>query len=320
MYIYSNRPCIGVNNHYNTANIECATVVHMQALKIAILAQLDSPTITEYLTPELQHRGHTVDVIDLSSVPHDDFSQQPEIQSLTAYDIVYYRSGLDPMEGSKRIVALEHLLADSSAQLVNLHFTEHTLAHSKTYESKLAQSNGLLTPRSVYALENYDTLKTTLGTPFIIKTDQGTHGTGVHLVESETEFSSIISLYPDTQLLFQEFIPHDFEYRVHVMDGKAACIWKKAPPENDFRSNEAQGGAMLAPDPQYIETLTKLAQTTFAIFGFEIFVADFMLDKNADQFYFTEINLNPGWGKTDEVASGIDVIGLTADYFEKLCS
>ena len=104
------------------------------------------------------------------------------------------------------------------------------------------------------------------------------------------------------------------------MDGKAVCIWKKAPPENDFRSNEAQGGEMLAPDPQYTKILTQLAEASFAAFEFEIFVADFMLDKNTNQFYFTEINLNPGWGKTDEIASGIDVIGLTADYFENLCS
>lgn len=292
----------------------------MKALKIAILAQLDSPTITQHLTPELEQRGHTVDIIDLSRVPYQDFVTQPEIQALATYDVVYYRSGLDPMEGKERIVALEQYLSQSTAHLVNLHFTKHTLAHSKTYESQLAQSSGLLTPRSVYTSENFNTLQGTLGTPFITKTDQGTHGDGVHLVNTEAEFLAITEQYPDTQLLFQEFIAHDFEYRVHVMDGKAVCIWKKAPPENDFRSNEAQGGEMLAPDPQYTKILTQLAEASFAAFEFEIFVADFMLDKNTNQFYFTEINLNPGWGKTDEIASGIDVIGLTADYFENLCS
>jgi hypothetical protein len=45
-----------------------------------------------------------------------------------------------------------------------------------------------------------------------------------------------------------------------------------------------------------------------------------MLDKDTDIFYFTEINLNPGWGPPDRAAAAVDVIGLTADYFEEICS
>jgi glutathione synthase/RimK-type ligase-like ATP-grasp enzyme len=127
-------------------------------------------------------------------------------------------------------------------------------------------------------------------------------------------------MYPHTELFYQEFIPHDFEHRVYIIAGKTVCSWRKTPPENDFRSNEAQGGGMLLADPQHTAELSELAALTYDAFAFEIFVADFMLDKNTDTFYFTEINLNPGWGPPDLAAAGVDVIGLTADYFEEICS
>lgn len=214
----------------------------MKMLKIAILAQLDSQTITEQLAPELRKRGHTVDILDLSTVKKDDFVTQSEIQSLAKYDLVYYRSGLDPNKNTSQIIELETFLLDCSTQTINLDYTKHPQIHSKTYEAQQAEKNGLAIPKSIYSLSvDFSEVKNRLGSPFVIKTDFGTNGTGVHLVDTETDFCKVLASYPNTKLLLQEFIPHDFEYRVHIMAGEVACIWKKAPPIDDFRSNEAQG-------------------------------------------------------------------------------
>jgi glutathione synthase/RimK-type ligase-like ATP-grasp enzyme len=293
----------------------------MKLLRIAILAQLESQTITEQLAPRLQERGHTVDVLNLSEVSSENFIAQPEIDALRQYDIVYYRSGVNTDGSSDKIILLEEFLSENSIKTVNLHYTKHPQANSKTYEIQLAEENGLKTPKTSYSTStNFETLKQDLGVPFIVKTDVGTNGIGVHLVNNSEEFDQVIICYPETQLIFQEFVPHDFEYRVHMMDGEVVCIYKKAPPEDDFRSNESQGGEMLLGDPSYTKELTKMGRETSDIFNFEIFVADFMLDKNTNEFYFTEINLNPGWEKTDREITGVDVIGLTADYFENRCT
>jgi len=294
----------------------------MKLLKIAIFAQQDSATITNHLMPLLRERGHTVDIIDLSILSKEGFIDQPEIQALTEYDIVYYRSGLDPSADPEKVIQLENLFTEHSVNTVNLHFTEHPLAHSKIYENQQAEKFNLTVPKSIYNQtgEDFTSISTQLGSPFISKTAFGTSGDGVHMVRSLNELANTQAKYQDTELFYQEFIPHDFEHRVYIIAGKAVCCWRKTPPENDFRSNEAVGGGMLLADPRYTAELSKLAARTFAAFGFEIFVADFMLDKNTDIFYFTEINLNPGWGPPDQAAAGVDVMGLTADYFQEMCS
>jgi len=276
--------------------------------------------MTEQLAPLLRDRGHTVDIIDLSSVPEEEFTSHPEIQALTSYDILYYRSGLDASGSPQRIIKLEEFLEGSPVKTVNLHYTKHPKVHSKTYEIQQAEKSGLEIPKSSFTSDaTFSQLSLELNLPFISKTDEGTNGNGVHLIDTEEKLLDVQATYQNQQMIYQSFVPHDFEYRIHIMDGLAVCIWKKAPPEGDFRSNEAQGGAMLEAEPKYTERLTELSKIAFQIFGFEIFVADFMLDRDTDTFYFTEINLNPGWGPADHQATGVDVISLTADYFENIC-
>lgn len=305
------------------------TVTSMKLFKIAIFAQLSSPTITEQLAPLLRQRGHTVDVLDLSAIPTKNFISDPLIQTLPNYDLVYYRSGLESDLSSSfnsnysenLITQLETFLSSHQVKTVNLHYSKHPLANSKSYETQQAEKYGLLVPKTLYeTTEDFSAIAESLGQPLVVKTDIGTNGNGVFLIENTDELSKMRSSNESQQLLYQAFIPHDFEYRVHVMAGEALCIWKKAPPDGDFRSNEAQGGAMLTAETEHTNELTHLAKKVFAIFEFDIFVADFMLSKETGEFYFTEINLNPGWGQPDYDATGVDVIKLTADYFETICT
>jgi glutathione synthase/RimK-type ligase-like ATP-grasp enzyme len=187
-----------------------ARVPGMKLLKIAIFAQLDSPTITEQLAPLLRERGHTVDIIDLSTVSKTDFAQQPEILALTKYDLVYYRSGLEPNDCAERIIKLEAFLKIHPIQTVNLNYTNHPEANSKTYEAQQAEMHGLAIPKSVFTdSADFSTLSSQLGLPFIAKTDYGTKGTGVHMIENAAQLTEIQATYQNVRLLYQQFVPHD---------------------------------------------------------------------------------------------------------------
>jgi glutathione synthase/RimK-type ligase-like ATP-grasp enzyme len=292
----------------------------MKQLKIAICAQLESQTITEQLAPRLRARGHIVDILDLSSTSINNFIEQPEIQALLQYDILYYRSGLDDIVTEPdRLTMLESFLDKTSVKKVNLHFTKHRQAHSKIYEMQQAEKAGLLVPKSVFVPDvNFQDVSTEINLPFITKTDIGSNGRGVYLIRSVEDFNHTKEAHPDSKLLHQEFIDHDFEYRVYMIAGKVILTIKQTPPEGEFRSNEAQGGKTLPAESIHTNELTKLAKTAFETFGFEIMVVDFMFEKHTKQFYFTEINLNPGWYKSDFDITGVDAINLMANFFEKI--
>ncbi|MEY3784159.1 MAG: hypothetical protein RLZZ230_481 [Candidatus Parcubacteria bacterium] len=72
-------------------------------------------------------------------------------------------------------------------------------------------------------------------------------------------------------------------------------------------------------EERYVERLTAKAKIAAALFNFEIIAVDFMLHSETGEFYFTEINLNPGWEISDKLATGVDLTTKTVDYFEHIC-
>ena len=293
----------------------------MKALNIAILAQLDSPTITQHLTPELKQRGHTVDIIDLSCVPHQDFETQPEIQALAAYDVVYYRSGLDPSESEGRIFKLESFIEQhSSIHGVNLQFTKHPLINSKQYQLETAHINGMETPHTIPLKQtSYAELADKFGNCFVIKPDSGTQGQNVKRIQSEQDWDEAIEQNTE-DFICQSFIPHEFEYRAQTLGNDEMSLYKRVPPKGDFRSNISLGGTMLPIEKNHEAELTRLTAEVQKLFDFEIIAIDFMVNTEEQKFVLTEINLNPGWQNSNETVTGINFSQHTAIYFENLCS
>lgn len=289
----------------------------MKKLKIAILSKIASPTTKEELVPTLMDRGHEVTIIDLSVVPLTSFSEHPLITSLYHYDIVYYRTGLSRDGG----IFLEKLLKGKNVKTVNLHYGEHPFAHDKTYQVFIAAENNLTIPITLSDCEQkYDYAVEVLGTPFVAKPSFGTQGDGVKLIKSESELFSYIENSKGTKTILQECIPHNCEYRVHTLGGKAVAMYKRVPAAGDFRSNISTGGSMHPVEDELIQTLSEVANRTAKAFKFEIIVADFMRHKENGEFYFTEINLNPGWQKTNKESTGVDMSEAVADYFESLAA
>lgn len=287
----------------------------MKKLKIAILSKLVSPTVTHEFMPELEARGHAVTVIDMSIVPINGFSQHPLTVSLYEYDIVYYRTGLS-RDGA---IFLEKLLKAKNVRAVNLHYLTHPFAHDKTYETHVASEAGLYVPITLTDCnQTFAYAAEILGSPFVAKPNFGTQGNGVKLIKNETDLLAYIEDTKDTKTLLQECIPHDCEYRVHTVGGKTEAMYKRTPAPGDFRSNVSTGGAMHPVEPELVSILSTLAEQSAHAFNFEILATDFMHHKETGDFYFTEINLNPGWEISDKDATNVDLTAITADYFESL--
>jgi len=265
----------------------------------------------------LEKRGHSVDIIDLSTVPLNNFEAHSFITKLCEYDIVYYRSGLP----TDLIITLEGFLNINKVKTINLHFIKHPFINSKTYGNLVVNSINLKTPNSLFNYpDDFATVVKTIGLPFVIKPNDGARGENIHLINTADELQTVVENNPDLDFLYQSFIPHHGDYRVHTVGGKVVAMYSRTPKDGDFRCNVSQGGCMVSVEEKYIDKLTELASKVAALFDFEIMAVDFMLHSETDEFYFTEINLNPGWEISDDIATGVDLSAVTVDYFEKICN
>lgn len=280
---------------------------------IAIIAEELSATVTNELTPELTARGHSVDVVDVSSVHIDTFFTNEIIQSLCSYDLVYYRTGLSP----DITQSLEKYLVKNNIPSINLNYIIHPFIDNKTYQILAASEESILVPMTLYDRKSsYRALEQHLGSKFIAKANISSQGREVRLIQNSTDLEKIAAVRIEREYFFQEYIPHEAEYRVHIVGNNAKAMYKRVPPPDDFRSNVSVGALMKPVEDEYRQKLEELGLAVAEIFDFRICAIDFMLHKNTKEFYFTEINLKPGWEESDKIATGSDMSALVADYIE----
>ena len=119
-------------------------------------------------------------------------------------------------------------------------------------EVQALERAGLNQPKTVLVPSEYDNLidyviaEAELEYPLVLKTLEGSYGVGVALMESPLGLKGVIQAM-NTKLdwdgaLLQKYLPHEFDIRAHVLDGKVIASMKRTPPEGDFRTNIARGG------------------------------------------------------------------------------
>ena len=144
------------------------------------------------------------------------------------------------------------------------------------------------------------------GTPCVIKTNEGTHGSGVFLAQTEQQARQLVyhMLERGLRPLVQEYISesHGQDIRAFVVGGKVVASMRRKAKGSEFRSNFHLGGEVekLAISDEYAEIACKAAQ----ILGLEIAGVD-MLESDRGPLVL-EVNSSPGL-EGIEAASGINV-------------
>ena len=156
--------------------------------------------------------------------------------------------------------------------------------------------------------------------PIVAKILEGTQGSGVMIFESmmslRSSLQAIFTLVPKADILLQEKINSDCDYRVHVLyngfdrvsgvdNYKIIGCMQRNVMEGDFRSNFSLGATTekghLTPE---LERISK--QAAYAVKGRWVGV-DVIMDSGTKQCYVLEINSSPG---TKGITStGDDVVG-----------
>ncbi len=154
------------------------------------------------------------------------------------------------------------------------------------------------------------------GAPVIIKLQEGTHGMGVILAETEKSAKSMIdTLYTmNTSFLLQEFIEesNNEDIRALVVGDEVVASMKRKGLDDDFRSNIHRGGegtkVILSNGEQ--EMAVKAAN----LLGLPVAGVDFIRSKRGA--LLIEVNSTPGL-QGIETYTGINVAEKIIKYLEK---
>ncbi|WP_370397793.1 RimK family alpha-L-glutamate ligase [Tenacibaculum dicentrarchi] len=218
---------------------------------IFILSVSDQIYSTQRIYNEANRRGHNVRIINHLKCSIKLANGKSEI-IYNGEDIIDIPDVIIPRIGAS---ATRHGAAVVKEFELNGTYTTATSlgilqAQNKVRTLQIMNQKNIPFPDTIFAVnpDNIDEqIKLLGGAPIIIKLQEGTHGSGVILAESNKSAKSIIDTMYSTNasILLQEFIKesNSEDIRAFVIGNKVVASMKRKGSENDFRSNIHQGGS-----------------------------------------------------------------------------
>ncbi|MEZ4338043.1 MAG: hypothetical protein R3B82_15595 [Sandaracinaceae bacterium] len=97
---------------------------------------------------------------------------------------------------------------------------------NKVYLAELMERAGVPTPESVRVVRgtSYDDVTRAVGSPFVVKVPDGSFSTAVFKITSPESWDARLPGLLDSSpiLIAQEYMPTEYDWRIAVLDGKAA--------------------------------------------------------------------------------------------------
>lgn len=151
------------------------------------------------------------------------------------------------------------------------------------------------------------------GLPVIVKTIQGTHGKGVHLVHTRRRVRALVRYYEkkDQPVIVQEFVKESQgrDFRAFVVGGRVVAAMQRIAAKGEFRANFHRGGSAVewSIDPDAASLAIRAARCI----GLDVAGVDFLASEEG--LLITELNSGPGF-EALEAATGLDVAREVLDY------
>ncbi len=220
-------------------------------MTIFILSVSDQIYSTQRIYNEANRRGHTVRIINHLKCSIKLANGKSEIiyngeNIIDIPDVIIPRIGASATRHGAAVVK-EFELNGTYTTATSLGILQ---AQNKVCTLQIMNQKNIPFPDTIFAVnpDNIDEqIKLLGGAPIIIKLQEGTHGSGVILAESNKSAKSIIDTMYSTNasILLQEFIKesNSEDIRAFVIGNKVVASMKRKGSENDFRSNIHQGGS-----------------------------------------------------------------------------
>jgi ribosomal protein S6--L-glutamate ligase len=158
-----------------------------------------------------------------------------------------------------------------------------------------------------------------IGTPAIVKLQQGTQGIGTMIAETPQAVSSLLeTLWAMGQdIILQEYIAESRgrDLRAIVVGQRVVASMRRQAKSGEFRSNLHRGGlgVRVKLDPRYVAA----AVSAVKVMGLDVAGVDMLESKSGPKIL--EINSSPGL-EGIERTSGVDVAGAIVRHAERVMS
>ncbi|MDP7002313.1 MAG: RimK family alpha-L-glutamate ligase [Candidatus Thalassarchaeaceae archaeon] len=155
------------------------------------------------------------------------------------------------------------------------------------------------------------------GSPCVVKSTEGTHGSGVYLVHSNQQARQLVyqMLERGMRPLLQEYISesHGQDIRAFVVGGEVVASMLRKAHGSEFRSNFHLGGSVS--NVELSEDQSEIAVRAAETLGLDIAGVD-MLDSSRGPLVL-EVNSSPGL-EGIEKATRVNVAGKVAEHLTRL--
>jgi ribosomal protein S6--L-glutamate ligase len=291
-------------------------------MRMLVLSRNAALYSTARLIRAARARGHEVDVLDPVSLQFAALPGMPGVlvdgSPLPKYDVVLPRIGASMTSyGATAVAALTELglpvLNGANGIL---------LARDKLRSLQRLAAHRVKVPRTV-ALRSLGGLQEALalvgGCPVVVKLQNGTHGVGTMLAESEKGLFSLCETLAalGQQLVLQEFVKaaRGRDIRAFVVGGKVMAAMLRTAAPGEFRSNIHRGGTGEAVTLNRRFTTTALRAA--AAIDLEIAGVD-ILDADGTPLVI-EVNCSPGLEGIEQ-ATEINIADAVIARAEKLAT
>jgi RimK family alpha-L-glutamate ligase len=238
-------------------------------------------------------------------------------QNLAAeYDAVIVRSFMPCVSEA---LTLARLFSAAGKVVVDSSMTDEGYAISKMHDYIVLSSKGVAVPRTrqFFYPNDSEGFAEELGYPCIIKGIHGSEGRHVHKIDSRQQLRKRLLQYKAGEVMVQEFLPSEQDYRVIVIGYRALPIFvSRKPIQGEFRTNFEFNEEVTAHPLSEAPHLRDIAERAARALRREFSGVDIRCRGNTP--LVLEANRRPGF-KGFEQATGYDVAEAFIQYVVGKC-
>ena len=214
-------------------------------------------------------------------------------------------------------LTIARLFRDAGKVVMDQSLTDEGYAVSKMHDHLILAEHGIPNPRTwqLFNPRQVEAQAEQLAYPCLLKGIHGARGDHVYLIHNAEQLQRRMWHYPCGELMLQEYLPAEEDYRLLVIGYEALPVMvSRKPPKGDFRTNYSIGGRFTGRDLDEFPGFKELAEAATRALRREFTGVDIRM--KGDQPMVLEVNRQPDF-EGFERATKFDVANEVVKYIMK---